>query len=69
MLTIIDDDGFNKITCAETLKFFRSLGGTERVYKKNGKLIVEDVKGMKTDIYKIKKKLMAYINKIEIIEI
>lgn len=39
------------------------------VYKKNGKLIVEDVKGMKTDIYKIKKKLMAYINKIEIIEI
>ena len=39
------------------------------VYKKNGKLIVEDVKGMKTDIYKMKKKLMAYINKIEIKEI
>lgn len=35
----IDDDGFNKITCAETLKFFRSLGGTERVYKKNGKIV------------------------------
>lgn len=39
------------------------------VYKKNGKLIVEDVKGIKTDVYKIKKKLMAYINKIEIKEI
>ena len=28
------------------------------VYVKNGKLVVEDAKGMKTDVYKIKKKLM-----------
>lgn len=38
-------------------------------YKKDGKTIVEDVKGMKTDVYKIKKKLMAYIHKIEIKEV
>jgi len=39
------------------------------VYEKDGKIVVEDVKGMRTDVYKIKKKLMAYINKIEIKEI
>ena len=39
------------------------------VYKKDGKTIVEDVKGMKTDVYKIKRKLMAYMHKIEIKEV
>ena len=29
-------------------------------YRENGKLIVEDVKGVKTDAYKIKKKLMLF---------
>ena len=38
------------------------------VYNKNGEQIVEDTKGYKTEIYKIKKKLMAYIYQIEIKE-
>lgn len=29
-------------------------------YLENDKLIIEDVKGMKTDVYKIKKKLLEY---------
>lgn len=39
------------------------------VYIKNGKQIVEDVKGMRTDVYKIKKKLMFHFHKIRITEI
>ena len=42
------------------------------VYKKDGKLVVEDVKpsaSFQTDTYKIKKKLMAYIHKVQIKEI
>lgn len=39
------------------------------VYKKDGKVIVEDTKGYRTDVYKIKKKLMAYMHKIEIKEV
>lgn len=38
------------------------------VYKKNGIEIVEDCKGFRTEVYKIKKKLMAYIYQIEIKE-
>ena len=38
------------------------------VYKENGKEVVEDCKGFRTEIYKIKKKLMAYIYEIEIRE-
>lgn len=38
------------------------------VYYRNGKLVVEDVKGVKTPEYKLKKKLMAYINYINIEE-
>lgn len=38
------------------------------VYMKDGQQIVEDTKGYKTEIYKIKKKLMAYIYQIEIKE-
>lgn len=29
-------------------------------YEENGKIIVEDVKGMKTDVFKIKQKLFEY---------
>lgn len=41
------------------------------VYKlvRNGKTVVEDVKGVKTPVYKIKKKLMKYIYGIEIQEV
>lgn len=40
------------------------------VYKdKDGKDVVEDAKGMKTDVYKLKKKLMAYIHHISIHEV
>lgn len=40
------------------------------VYKdKTGLEIVEDAKGMKTDVYKMKKKLMAYIHHIVIQEV
>ena len=37
-------------------------------YDKNGKLVVEDFKGFKTDLYKLKKKLMKYIYGIDIKE-
>lgn len=39
------------------------------VYRKDGKVIVEDTKGYRTDVYKIKRKLMAYMHKIEIKEV
>ena len=39
------------------------------VYIENGKTVVEDVKGFRTDKYKIKKKLMLYIHGIKIKEI
>lgn len=40
------------------------------VYKdKSGNEIVEDAKGMKTDVYKLKKKLMAYVHHIVIQEV
>lgn len=38
-------------------------------YQRNGETIVEDVKGMKTDVYKIKKKLFEFKYKTEIREI
>lgn len=37
-------------------------------YIENGELVVEDVKGMKTDAYKIKKKLMLWVHGIRIKE-
>lgn len=37
-------------------------------YLKAGKLVVEDVKGFKTEGYRLKKKLMAALHKIEILE-
>ena len=38
------------------------------VYYRNGKVVVEDCKGVKTAEYKLKKKLMAYINHVNIKE-
>ncbi len=39
------------------------------VYKdEKGNMVVEDAKGVKTDVYKLKKKLMAWIHNIEIKE-
>lgn len=38
------------------------------VYYRNGKQVVEDCKGFKTAEYKLKKKLMAYVNHINIEE-
>lgn len=38
------------------------------VYYRDGKQVVEDVKGVKTAEYKLKKKLMAFINHINIEE-
>ena len=37
-------------------------------YMEDGKLVVEDVKGVKTDAYKIKKKLMLWVHGIRIKE-
>lgn len=37
-------------------------------YWENGKFIVEDVKGMKTDVYRLKAKLMYYFHHIKIRE-
>jgi hypothetical protein len=40
------------------------------VYKdSNGNTVVEDAKGMKTEAYKIKKKLMLYRHGIRIVEV
>ena len=40
------------------------------VYRdKAGNTVVEDAKGMRTDVYKMKKKLMAYIHRINIKEV
>lgn len=38
------------------------------VYYRDGKVVVEDCKGFKTAEYKLKKKLMAYLNHINIEE-
>lgn len=38
------------------------------VYYRDGKVVVEDCKGVKTAEYKLKKKLMAYINHVNIEE-
>lgn len=37
-------------------------------YRENGKTVVEDCKGMRTEVYRIKKKLMRFIKGIEIRE-
>ena len=48
---------------------FRSINYfADFTYWENGKFIVEDVKGVKTDVYILKKKLMYYIHHIIIRE-
>lgn len=39
------------------------------VYKKDGQTVVEDAKGHKTEVYRIKKKLMLYVHGIRITEV
>ena len=39
------------------------------VYEENGQIIVEDSKGMRTDVFKLKKKLFEYKYGIEIKEV
>ena len=38
------------------------------VYVKDGKMVVEDCKGFRTDVYKLKKKMFEYKYDIEILE-
>lgn len=38
------------------------------VYKENGKEVVEDCKGYRTDVYKLKRKLMMLVYGIKILE-
>lgn len=38
-------------------------------FDKDGNLVVEDAKGMKTDAYKLKKKMMLYFKGIRIVEV
>lgn len=39
------------------------------VYTENGKEVVEDVKGLRTDTYKLKRKMMLYFHNIKIREV
>ena len=39
------------------------------VYIKDGRLVVEDCKGFRTDVFKIKKKLMLQVYGIHIVEV
>lgn len=39
------------------------------VYTENGKTVVEDAKGIRTEVYKIKRKLMLWVHGIQIREV
>ena len=39
------------------------------VYEENGKTVVEDVKGIRTDVYKLKRKLLLKVHGIRIKEV
>lgn len=39
------------------------------VYQREGKTVVEDAKGCKTEVYRIKRKLMLYVHGIQIAEV
>lgn len=39
------------------------------VYEQDGKVIVEDTKGIKTEVYKIKRKLMLFVHGIKVQEV
>ena len=38
-------------------------------YQEGGRTIVEDAKGMRTDVYRIKRKLMKAVHDIEVVEV
>lgn len=38
-------------------------------YQQNGEMVVEDVKGMRTEVYKVKRKLMLWVHGIRIQEV
>lgn len=38
-------------------------------YNKAGKRVTEDAKGMKTDVYKLKKKMLKVAHNIDIVEV
>lgn len=63
---ILSLNGKYKKVCTERACFYIA----DFVYlDKNGLTIVEDVKGIKTEVYKIKRKLMLYIHNIKIKEV
>lgn len=39
------------------------------VYKENGKVVVEDVKGKRTQVYILKRKLMLWVHGIRVVEV
>ena len=39
------------------------------MYTYKGKVVVEDAKGVRTDVYKLKKKMMLYFHHIRIVEV
>jgi hypothetical protein len=41
----------------------------DAVYQRKGEQVVEDVKGVSTDTYKLKKKLMLAVHQIQIVEV
>jgi hypothetical protein len=71
-LKLLEKNGYITELCEqvtfELQPSFKINGKTERAikyiadftYKQNGKYIVEDVKGFKTDIYKIKRKMLLF---------
>ncbi len=64
--TVGSRGGIKKGKCIEKACFYYA----DFVYKdKDGNLVVEDAKGVKTEAYKIKKKLMLYICRIKIQEV
>lgn len=63
--TVLDPEtGKAKRTCIERACTYIA----DFTYWENGKFVVEDAKGMKTDVYKIKRKLMLSVYGIRIKE-
>ena len=50
--------------CGERASFYIA----DFTYRKNGALVVEDSKGMKTPVYKLKRRLMQHVHGITILE-
>lgn len=53
----------------KTIRAIKYVADFEYIDNKTGKVIVEDVKGYRTDVYKLKKKLFEYKYNINIKEI